>query len=174
MTAYLWLRQYVSREVSDGSFKDSYGTAAWIIKGSGGDNPLCPGLENDHSSYRSKLAGIYAIITVVNHLCSYYKIKEGVITLGCDGDSALQKSFSSLLDMDDTDRDMIAAIHAAVDRLPVKGTKHYIKGHQDKEAKALDKWAEIHVAMDSKAKQFLKVATVLPRYQLILGEPWPL
>jgi hypothetical protein len=62
--------------ISDGSFQDTYGTAAWLVKGNVGSNTisgcvLCPGLAEDHSSYRSELSGFYALVSVVNSLCSY-------------------------------------------------------------------------------------------------------
>jgi hypothetical protein len=72
--------------VSDGSYKDSYGTAAWTIGTE--DMPhiiagkaICPGGADDHSSYRSKLTGLYAILAIVNQLCAFYKVEEGTIRL---------------------------------------------------------------------------------------------
>jgi hypothetical protein len=82
--------------ISDGSYKDTYGTAVWLIKGIAGVNTisvcvLCPGLDEVYSSYRSELSGIYALFTVVNSPCFHYRITEGSITIGCNRDSALKK-----------------------------------------------------------------------------------
>jgi len=53
--------------ISDGSFKDEKGTAAWIIEGSNADIRLVshwhtPGQPEDHSSFRSELAGIVGVL----------------------------------------------------------------------------------------------------------------
>jgi hypothetical protein len=124
--------------ISDGSYKDTYGTAAWLIKGIAGVNTisgciLYPGIDEDHSSYRSELSGICALVSVVNSLCFHYKITEGSITIGCYGDSALKKSFSAVLvDMDDTDKVIIAAIQSKIAWSPISWKTHYVKGHQDR------------------------------------------
>jgi len=53
--------------VSDGSFKDTSGVTAWIIKGSSSQYRLIgqwhmPGHEDDHSSFCSKVTGIVGIL----------------------------------------------------------------------------------------------------------------
>jgi hypothetical protein len=84
--------------ISDGSFKDKSGTAAFTImcpvtKASytGKHTVQCPSTSN--SAYRSELSGILGIITLVNLLCLDDSINLGGITLACDGLSALQQSF---------------------------------------------------------------------------------
>ncbi len=52
--------------VSDGSYKDDAGAAAWIIEGSDSTSRLIgtwytPGTTDNHSSFRSKIAGIILI-----------------------------------------------------------------------------------------------------------------
>ena len=106
-------------------------------------------------SCRSKLSGIYALVSVVNSLCSYYKITGGSVTIGCNGDSALKKSFSALpVDMDDKDKDIIAAIQSKVTRSPISWKMHYVKGLQDRTSQKLDEWAQLNIAMGTKAKLF--------------------
>ena len=56
--------------VSDGSFKDQFGTACWILQGetAGGEIKcpcLVPGNGTVQSTYRSKLAGLYGMITMI-------------------------------------------------------------------------------------------------------------
>jgi hypothetical protein len=62
--------------ISDGSYKDTYGTAAWTI----GDpdsvslisgRVISPGKASDHDSYRSELAGINSILAVMEKFCNY-------------------------------------------------------------------------------------------------------
>jgi hypothetical protein len=73
--------------ISDGSFQDQFGTASWVIEGNcdrgriTGDVTI-PGYYTDHSSYRSELTGIYAIMVCVKHLCKFFQIKSGAIELG--------------------------------------------------------------------------------------------
>jgi hypothetical protein len=62
--------------VSDGSFKDTCGTAAWVIEGESSDGRLlgkaiAPGGSCDQSPYRSELAGIAATIFFINKLCEH-------------------------------------------------------------------------------------------------------
>jgi hypothetical protein len=85
--------------VSDGSFKNSVGTAAWIIQSSEGESAMegraiCPGIDADQSSYQSELNGILLITQIVNKVCKFCKIEEGGVTIGCDGLSALTASCS--------------------------------------------------------------------------------
>jgi hypothetical protein len=70
--------------ISDGSYKNTFGTAAWTI-----GNPdttsllsgqvVCQGKADDMDSYRSELAGIYCIMIVVEKFCCFHDIKEGSI-----------------------------------------------------------------------------------------------
>jgi len=59
--------------ISDGSFQEGKGAAAWIIEGHTNDNQIigkCFSLsaDNGHSSFRSELAGLYATLLMVAHL----------------------------------------------------------------------------------------------------------
>ena len=84
--------------VSDGSFKDSFGTSAWTVRGDTSDQFLTgvnvvPGSDEDQSAFRSELAGIYGILTAVSSLCSLHEVLSGGITVACDGESALDYIF---------------------------------------------------------------------------------
>jgi hypothetical protein len=104
--------------VSDGPFKDTYGTAAWtigteengaIITG----KAICPGGQEDHSAYRSELTGLYSIMVVTHQLCLFYGVEEGQVEVGCDGSSALQTAFGRdpVLTSDIPDFDIVGAIY---------------------------------------------------------------
>jgi len=59
--------------VSDGSYRDGRGAAAWVVEGCDGRNRLLgqictPGLDTDHSSFRSELAGLYSLLFTLWHL----------------------------------------------------------------------------------------------------------
>jgi hypothetical protein len=102
--------------VSNRSFKDTYGTAAWVVEGSSpavraSGVVIAPGSERDHSSYCSELAGIYSTMVFVKHLCTFYHITNGSITLGCDGKSAIDKAFNEedIIHVEDADQDLLRA-----------------------------------------------------------------
>jgi len=70
--------------MSDGSFKDSLGTVAWIlmdtVKAKLFGSTTVPGSAIDQGSFHNELAGIYSTICMVNHVCKYYSIQHGSIT----------------------------------------------------------------------------------------------
>jgi len=167
--------------VSDGSFKDFLGTAAWtigipdqsqFISG----QVVCPGSANNHSSYRSELTGLYVILAITNQLCDYYGITEGSIEIGCDGLSALQTSLDQepYLTSDISNYDMIGAIYHMRKTSKVTWTYRHVKGHQDDNGVDLDVWAQQNVTMDARAKKHLSTAQSTPRHHNIKGEPWQL
>ena len=56
--------------VSDGSFKDNHGTAAWVIENAKGTERIValihvPGYPVDQSAYRSEVAGLYGMVRVI-------------------------------------------------------------------------------------------------------------
>lgn len=101
------IRNRVAIAVSDGSFKDAYGTAIWVLEGDTSNGRIigcviAPGNSSNHLAYRSELSGILAVTVMVTHLCSYFSITKGSVELACDGLSAIDKAFSyvSLLYID--------------------------------------------------------------------------
>lgn len=72
--------------VCDGSYKDEKGSSALVLEGAspegrflGTDFP--PGPRSSQNSYRSKLAGIYGIITKVSTICFLYSIQSAGLLL---------------------------------------------------------------------------------------------
>jgi hypothetical protein len=135
--------------VSDGSFKDQYGTSAWAIEAepsvgrcTGADIPpeaasknnrckgvnIVPGAPSDQSAYRSEVAGLLGIATMVRELCGFHDITAGTVYLGCDG-------LSALLNCTDIDYvvkptsphfDLITAARAMLQQWPVKWIPHHV------------------------------------------------
>jgi hypothetical protein len=110
----------------------------------------------------------------MHHLCQYYAVTEGGITIGCDGSEALKKSFIYKLDIEDPCYDLLAAIHRLRTLSPLTWSFRHVKGHQDSLGQEPDHWAELNILMDSKAKRFMPTATLLPRQLSIWMEPWSL
>lgn len=167
--------------VSDGSFKDNYGAAAWtigtlelhdILHG----KVVCPGAAKDQSAYRSELTGLYAMMTVLHHLCLFNGIEESYVELGCDGASALSTIFDRdpVLTTDIPDYDLVGAIYHLKKTSKVTWTHRHVKGHQDDIKAELDTWALRNILMESRAKSHLQVAKQAPRHHNIEGKPWQL
>ena len=73
--------------ISDGSFKNSSGTACFTLlgptkKGSIIGPMAVPGEKKAQDPYRSELSGIYGIVVMVHLLCKVHKIQRGTIQSG--------------------------------------------------------------------------------------------
>jgi hypothetical protein len=110
--------------VSNGSFKNQYGTSAWAIEAessvdrrTGVDIPpaavskenrgkevnILPGSPTDENAYRSEVAGLLGIAPTVREICAFHDITAGTVYLGCDGLSAL---LCRCTDIDHVDHDV--------------------------------------------------------------------
>jgi hypothetical protein len=169
--------------LSDGSFKDGFGTSAIIIEASDpGDNIIAvnvvPGCKDTQSSFRSKLSGIFGQVIMINTICQLYGITHGSITCGCDGEDALRQSFSPYhtASTKGSQFDLLSAIQTAIKSSPITWKFQHVKGHQDKDADAtLDRWAILNIQMDSLAKMYwMEMFHQAPQStSFITGEYWP-
>jgi hypothetical protein len=87
--------------VSDGSYKDNFGTSAFIFecvnsKGRITGKNCIPGAPTDQSAHRSEVGGIVDMAITLKILCNMYDITSGKITLGLDGKTALNQGPQSL------------------------------------------------------------------------------
>ena len=81
--------------VSDGSYADNRGTAAWILTNQHNSiSGLCsiPGIPRFHSSYRSELGGLYGILLVVWAIEQVHPSLAVHLSIYCDGLEAIRKS----------------------------------------------------------------------------------
>lgn len=145
--------------VSDGSFKDQTGAAAWVFTTLNGDiifesSSLVSGCPTDQSAFRSEVFGLLGIVGTLLQLHQSWPNLTGTITVGCDGESALFQSLQ-------TDRrpspakahfDLISTIHAIRHRLPFTLVPKHVSGHQDKHGGPLDLLELLNVRMDTQAK----------------------
>jgi hypothetical protein len=84
--------------VSDGSYKDSFGTSAFIFEGVHSEGCITgrnciPGAPEDQSAHRSEVGGIVGMAVTLKALCKLYDITTGSVTLGLDGKLALNSAF---------------------------------------------------------------------------------
>jgi hypothetical protein len=126
--------------VSDGSYKDGRGTAAFILEISGhydrtsrivGVNSI-PGEQCDQSSYRSEIGGVSGIVETVGILCQLHSITTGAIEVGLDGDQAMKNIFGVWpLHPKQADYDMLKDLRKKISQSPLKWTRRWVEGHQD-------------------------------------------
>jgi hypothetical protein len=150
-----------ARAVSDGSFKDKFGSSAFTVVDSTDSSTILglnivPGHPEDQGAYHSELAGLYAIVLVVNCLCSWADIISGGIAVGCDGLSVLNKASETWpLESADPHFDMLCALCQVIEISPLSWTTRHVDGYQDNAATAkLDFWAVKNIQMDNLAKVF--------------------
>jgi predicted RNA-binding Zn-ribbon protein involved in translation (DUF1610 family) len=165
--------------VSDGSFKNQHGTAAWMIVVS----PLCvirgrcttPGCPEIQSAYRSELAGLYCIVYYVHFLERQYGVR-GKITVACDGISALNQASKNydFINPNIPQFDLIMAIRAVVSETTWEWTWKHVKGHQDdnRATSELDQWSIWNIQMDAEAKLHWSATKGNSIDPHIYGEPW--
>jgi hypothetical protein len=169
-----------AKAISDGSYKEGYGTAAIIVVGDLGqriqDQVVAPGSTEDQSSFRSELTGIYTTITFVKALCEYYVITQGPLEFACNGLSALTQVFGhSIITTKDPGYDIILAARKARSKSPVIWKTRHILGHQDDNKNhTLTEWELPNIEVDKLAKQFLETARATPQHYSIGLEPWSL
>jgi hypothetical protein len=165
--------------VSDGSFKEMHGTAAWmicvsdtcVIRG----KTITPGLPSGQSAYRSELIGLYGIAYTIRFLQQHYNM-HGDITVGCDGLSALNQvqKTGDFVNPNERHFDIIMAVRSLVAETNWNWHWKHVKGHQDDDIPIdqLDCWSKWNIEMDKEAKIFWDetvTETILPKIE---GEPW--
>jgi hypothetical protein len=124
--------------ISDRSFHDQYGTAAWVLEGcvsigrAIGAN-VVSGTAKDQSAYRSELAGIFSILVFAKKMCEFFQITSRAIELCCDGQSALDNAFNfvSLIQLEDPNYDLLQAIRTLWASSPLTWKFRHVRGHQD-------------------------------------------
>jgi hypothetical protein len=176
------IRAGTCTSVSDGSFKDQYGTAAWVIEAESSVNRctgvnISPGAPSDQSAYRSEVSGLFGIATMIREICAFYNILDGTVQIGCDGLSALIQCTDPDYVVKPTSPqfDLITATRAMLQQCPVTWIPHHVKGHQDDDLTArLDRWALLNIEMDTRAKLHWAETVDQPRepQSTISGEPW--
>ena len=150
--------------ISDGSFKDEGGTAAWILENEQGTQRIMgtvvvPGYASDQSAYRSEIAGLYAMVLVVEMIKEVWGLTEGGILIGCDGKDALNQSLNVqeiFTVCQQQQFDLLSGIQGYIRASPITYLPYHIMGHQDntKDLKDLDRLAVLNVEVDWYAKDF--------------------
>ena len=148
--------------VSDGTYKEGVGAAAWIITSKINQHlsikGQCPTMGDPESqdSHRSELFGILGGMFLMRKYILSWGQPKGTLTIGCDNTSALAYSFDNhrypVALSSYPDFDVIQSIRS----LCLQCTKYvtlHVPGHQDDYIGPLGFESSLNVQMDTDAKQ---------------------
>jgi hypothetical protein len=166
------IRQGTAVAVTDGSFKDTMGTAAYVLQDCLID-PTCrivsvnqtPGRAKDHTPYRAEIGGVLGIVLTLDKICDEHDIEEGHVTLGCDCESALTTIFEhDYSTPTQANADLIGLTRHHLSSLTVSVTPKKIRAHQDdnKPLHRLSQWELLNVEMDRIAKSYWQALQYFP------------
>jgi hypothetical protein len=157
------LRHGTAVAVCDGSYKERFGTAGFVIQDK--DNTttrisgahVTPGHPEEMDPYRSELGGILAIVVVTEAIATLHDIQEGTIELGCDCKSGLTSVFEHVYDTPKQPHyDLIHDIRRKIADSKLIWKFRHVRGHQDDHVSyhSLDMWGRLNVEMDTLAKAY--------------------
>jgi hypothetical protein len=177
------IRKGTTIAVTNRSFKLHRGTSAFtlVYLASGtqltGANHV-PWLCSDHCSYQSELTGILGTVILIGIICGFFQITKGHVTIGCNNLEAGRHgiSFESPPSPSDDHFDIISAIFAIKQRLPVQLSYRHVEGHQREKdpGRPLDSWALLNDDMDTLAKAYWLLChrNDTPKCQFICHDEW--
>jgi len=165
---------------SDGSYMLDHTTAGIIIFGTKNARVencvIAPRGKQDMSSYRGELMGVYSSVLLILCICEYFGIQKGRVTLGCDGLSALQRTFdiSYSAKVDEPCYDLLVATHKLLSQSTIQWDTRHIDSHQDehKRWEDIDFGGRLNIEADALVKSHIPVARLAPRHYAIADEPW--
>ena len=151
--------------VTDGSFKDGLGTAAFAICPSLLCDPTAsytlvnctPGCHDDIDAYRAELGGIFGILHTVHALCQSNSVLTGSVTIACDCLSAIHNITRQYDPNSGTSHhDLVSNIRFLIRTSPISWTFRHVRGHQDDHCTygLLDRWGQLNVDMDTLSKAY--------------------
>jgi len=163
--------------VSDGSYRNNASAAAWIIEGRDATcriigMMITPGYETDHSSFCSKLMGLYGA------LCTLEVLDLGPMgtpcRIACDGKSALDRVQSTNpIQPTEPHADILQAIRAKASSTGSDFQWHHVKGHQDCHTPmVLSRDAWLNIKADILAKAAVNPEYQGPEHYHLPGEGW--
>lgn len=156
------IQQGTAFAVTDGSYKDYMGTAAFTFRASPDDHreltfvQMTPERPEELTPYRAEVGGIYGIMAFVNCLMRGRENSTGTLTVACDCLGALDRAFTEYPPTPkQPDFDLYSEIFRLRGNTNIKWRRRWVKGHQDRQGniEALDHWAQINIEMDRLAKQ---------------------
>ena len=129
---------------------------------------VVPGYASDQSAYRSEIAGLYAIVLVVEMIKEVWGLTEGRILIECDGKDALNQTLNTqeaFTVCQQHQFDLLGGIQGYLRASPIQYLPYDIKVNQDnkKKVKDLGRLALLNDEVDWYTKDFgQKVSTTIP------------
>ena len=144
---------------SDGSARESVaGTCAWGIATTDSEVAVLaagfriPGPVAAHCSFRSELAGVIGIASLLRCVARWVPDLQGTVHFATDSDSVLGRVFRrpTPATVADHSWDLLSYCRFLLDGLPaIHWHGFHVKGHQDQGTAQLDIWARRNIYMDS-------------------------
>ena len=163
--------------VSDGSFKNDTGAAAWIIEGPNSSVRIIgqmhtPGYSADHSSFRSELAGIVGVLYTLTFWPP--SSLKPAFRLACDGLSVVTRlAKPHPIEPTEPHFDLLAAARTLMLTSAYDVQLVFVRGHQDVQyPTVLSRDAWLNVEADTLAKSKTTIPHVGPKAYKIPGYPW--
>jgi len=163
--------------VSDGSFKDERGSAAWIIECPTSALRLTgqvytPGHATDHSSFRSEVVGIIGTVYTLTYWPPVST--KLVLRLACDGLLVINRlSNNHPIDPTEPHADLLQAAWTLINTSAYMIQLKFVRGHQDNSIlTALTRDAWLNIEANKLAKQKLTSPHTRPILYKLLGNPW--
>ena len=156
------IRQGTAIAVTDGSYKENMGTAAFTFRASPQDPRsltfvhMTPGMPHELTPYRAEVGGIYGIAKFITRLTTPLANISGSITIACDCKGALDRvALPYSPQPKQKDFDLLWEIHQLRTKSRILWRTHWVRGHQDATTphQDLDYWAYLNIEMDTLAKQ---------------------
>jgi hypothetical protein len=148
--------------ICDGSYKDHFGTAGFVIQ-RWNSKVLCitgahitPEHPEEINPYRSKLNGILAIVIVTNAQATFHDIQEGTIKQACYCESGITAIFHTYGTPKQPHHNIIHKVRQKIAASQLTWKFRHVSGHQDKFTLShlLDIWGQLNVKMDCLAKAY--------------------
>jgi len=163
--------------VCDGSYKDNTGAAAWIMEGQNSSIRLTgqwhtPGQDEDHSSFRSELAGIIGVLYTLQFWPP--RTTKPLIRVACNGLSVINRLLSQRpIDASEPHYDMLSAAKNLMLDSSYQVQLVFVRGHQDSTyPTALSRDAWLNIEADTLAKAKTSLPHVGPHTYKLPGFPW--
>jgi len=162
----------------DGSFQEQCRACTWIIEGKNSTDQIMgtmtiPGSQGDHSSFRSKVAGLYGLLLMVWYLLKDNPI-QGSIMVACNGKSVLDRLISKkTINPFVAHMDLLWACKHIIAQIPCQVEFQHVKGHQDKgQPTVLQGNAWLNIEVDLRAKASIETDQMEKETKPIPMEPW--
>jgi len=163
--------------VSDGSFRNGSWAAAWIIEGTNQANQLTgscftPGTAADHSTFRSKLAGLLGLL----YTLSFWWPPSGKppCHIACDGQSAIHQLNSTIpIEPTEPHSNLLLAVWQLLQNWGFQIQLEFVCGHQDTGTPMVLTWdAPLNIEADNLAKRKVNLNFSGPIVYKLPGNSW--